>query len=232
MVDYDRGASFEDEAEEEAEEISPDLWQEACWIIISAYFDEKGLVRQQQDSFDEFIQMSVQRIVEDELQISSATAVDWFNFVRDVCIQYFLDHPMVIGGPGPGPLYIATNGLHTANCPTTVGVVHRTVNHSLHFVDPVTGAHTQGVEGMWSACKRMMREEKTMNSQLFDTYLPEYMWRILEHIIYDFSDIEMMEAIFTCIPTLSGSILLAGPPLTFIIAVRMVGATKVLRTTP
>eukprot|EP00731_Ephydatia_muelleri_P020895 Em0013g622a len=65
MVDYDRGASFEDEAEEEAEEISPDLWQEACWIIISAYFDEKGLVRQQLDSFDEFIQMSVQRIVED-----------------------------------------------------------------------------------------------------------------------------------------------------------------------
>eukprot|EP00731_Ephydatia_muelleri_P020921 Em0013g648a len=64
-VDYDRGASFEDEAEEEAEEISPDLWQEACWIIISAYFDEKGLVRQQLDSFDEFIQMSVQRIVED-----------------------------------------------------------------------------------------------------------------------------------------------------------------------
>eukprot|EP00731_Ephydatia_muelleri_P025298 Em0017g381a len=34
--------------------------------------------------------------------------------------------------------------------------------------------------------------------------------------------------IFTCIPTLSGSILLAGPPSTFIIAVRMVGATKVV----
>uniref|UniRef100_A0A2K6SZM5 DNA-directed RNA polymerase subunit beta n=1 Tax=Saimiri boliviensis boliviensis TaxID=39432 RepID=A0A2K6SZM5_SAIBB len=30
-----------------------------------SYFDEKGLVRQQLDSFDEFIQMSVQRIVED-----------------------------------------------------------------------------------------------------------------------------------------------------------------------
>lgn len=42
-----------------------DLWQEACWIVISSYFDEKGLVRQQLDSFDEFIQMSVQRIVED-----------------------------------------------------------------------------------------------------------------------------------------------------------------------
>uniref|UniRef100_A0A5S6QXK6 DNA-directed RNA polymerase subunit beta n=2 Tax=Trichuris muris TaxID=70415 RepID=A0A5S6QXK6_TRIMR len=56
-------------------EITGDLWQEACWIIISAYFDEKGLVRQQLDSFDEFIQMSVQRIVEDsppvELQTES-----------------------------------------------------------------------------------------------------------------------------------------------------------------
>lgn len=55
--------------DEEAEEISSELWQEACWIVINAYFDEKGLVRQQLDSFDEFIQMSVQRIVEDSPQI-------------------------------------------------------------------------------------------------------------------------------------------------------------------
>lgn len=34
-------------------------------LCSSSYFDEKGLVRQQLDSFDEFIQMSVQRIVED-----------------------------------------------------------------------------------------------------------------------------------------------------------------------
>ena len=54
---------------EEAEEISNEIWQEACWIVISAYFDEKGLVRQQLDSFDEFIQMNVQRIVEDAPQI-------------------------------------------------------------------------------------------------------------------------------------------------------------------
>lgn len=44
-------------------------------FIYSSYFDEKGLVRQQLDSFDEFIQMSVQRIVEDtppiELQAES-----------------------------------------------------------------------------------------------------------------------------------------------------------------
>lgn len=33
------------------------MWQEACWIVINSYFDEKGLVRQQLDSFDEFIQV-------------------------------------------------------------------------------------------------------------------------------------------------------------------------------
>ncbi|XP_065649764.1 DNA-directed RNA polymerase II subunit RPB2 isoform X2 [Hydra vulgaris] len=50
---------------EEDDEISKELWQEACWTVISSYFEEKGLVRQQLDSFDEFIQMSVQRIVEE-----------------------------------------------------------------------------------------------------------------------------------------------------------------------
>lgn len=39
----------------------------------SSYFDEKGLVRQQLDSFDEFIQMSVQRIVEDAPPIDLQT---------------------------------------------------------------------------------------------------------------------------------------------------------------
>ena len=60
---------------------------------------------------------------------------------------------------------------------TTTGNVHLTVKHSLHFVDPVTSAHMQGVEGMWSACKWMMREERTMNSKLFNTYLPQFPWR-------------------------------------------------------
>lgn len=60
---------------EDDTEITTELWQEACWTVISSYFEEKGLVRQQLDSFDEFIQMSVQRMVEDsrpiELQAQS-----------------------------------------------------------------------------------------------------------------------------------------------------------------
>ena len=26
--------------------------------------------------------------------------MDWYNFLRNVCIQYFVDHTAVIGGPG------------------------------------------------------------------------------------------------------------------------------------
>jgi len=73
------GDDDQDYGDDESQEITPDLWQEACWIVISSYFDEKGLVRQQLDSFDEFIQMSVQRIVEEsatiELQVSRETYV-------------------------------------------------------------------------------------------------------------------------------------------------------------
>ena len=35
-----------------------------------------------------------------EMKIASQAAVDWYNFTRDVCVQHFVDHPAVIGGPG------------------------------------------------------------------------------------------------------------------------------------
>ena len=73
MIDPDDMGGYTGYEGEENDEITPDLWQEACWIVISSYFEEKGLVRQQLESFDEFIVMSVQRIVEEspaiELQV-------------------------------------------------------------------------------------------------------------------------------------------------------------------
>ena len=51
------------------DDIDPSLWQEACWLVISSYFNEKGLVRQQLDSFDDFIQISIQRIIEETPEI-------------------------------------------------------------------------------------------------------------------------------------------------------------------
>jgi transposase-like protein len=34
-----------------------------------------------------------------------------------------------------------------------LGLQHRTVNHSLNFVDPGTGVHTQHIESYWNKCK-------------------------------------------------------------------------------
>ncbi|KAI5180904.1 DNA-directed RNA polymerase II subunit RPB2 [Nematocida sp. AWRm80] len=43
--------------------------QEDCWRVISAFFKEKGLVRQQLDSFNEFIQTTMQKIVDENSTI-------------------------------------------------------------------------------------------------------------------------------------------------------------------
>ena len=41
------------------------------------------------------------------------------------------------------------------------GYLHYTVNHSLNFVDPESGAYTQSIEGFWSVYKRMVRKRGT-----------------------------------------------------------------------
>jgi DNA-directed RNA polymerase II subunit RPB2 len=46
-------------------ELEPDINQEDCWTVISSFFHDKGLVRQQLDSFDEFVQNTMQEIVDE-----------------------------------------------------------------------------------------------------------------------------------------------------------------------
>jgi DNA-directed RNA polymerase beta subunit len=69
-VDNDDAMEEEEEAAAAAEEDDENdenipVTQEDSWAVISAYFQEKGLVRQQLDSFDEFIQNTMQELVED-----------------------------------------------------------------------------------------------------------------------------------------------------------------------
>lgn len=68
---YNNGEDYEDEdGEGEGEgEGEEDITQEDAWAVISAYFEEKGLVRQQLDSFDEFIQNTMQEIVDESADI-------------------------------------------------------------------------------------------------------------------------------------------------------------------
>ena len=54
---------------------------------------------------------------------------------------------------------------------------HSVVNHSLHFVDPTTGTHTQNVESYWSRAKVKLKRMKGCHASELAGYLDEFMWR-------------------------------------------------------
>ena len=54
---------------------------------------------------------------------------------------------------------------------------HETVNHSINFVDPQSGAHTQHVERMWRAAKQRNKRHFGTHRPMLDSYLCEFMWR-------------------------------------------------------
>ena len=62
------------------------------------------------------------------------------------------------------------------DCLKDEGYEHLTVNHSLNFVDPNTGAHTRGIENTWWGVKRSYPRTGT-SKELFESYLQEFMWR-------------------------------------------------------
>lgn len=57
------------EMEESFDMMEDEITQEDAWIVIDRYFEEKGLVRQQIDSFDEFITNTIQELIDDTGEI-------------------------------------------------------------------------------------------------------------------------------------------------------------------
>ncbi|KAI9055786.1 hypothetical protein LZ554_000727 [Drepanopeziza brunnea f. sp. 'monogermtubi'] len=58
----------EDQFEEEEEDDG--ITAEDCWMVISSFFEAKGLVSQQVDSFDEFVSTTMQELVEENSQLT------------------------------------------------------------------------------------------------------------------------------------------------------------------
>ncbi|ETP36925.1 hypothetical protein F442_15225 [Phytophthora nicotianae P10297] len=79
--------------------------------------------------------------------------------------------------------YVAERGsqVHTlANNRTLVSMhyEHSWVNHTLHFVDPVSGTRTNTIEGLWEMhIKRHIKEMSGCSKNYPDGYIDEYMWR-------------------------------------------------------
>lgn len=56
--------------------------------------------------------------------------------------------------------------------------IHLKVNHSLNFVDPDSGAHTQKIENTWREAKRRNKKQFGTHRQMLDSYLCEFVWRM------------------------------------------------------
>lgn len=82
-----------------------------AWACIDCH----GQTSIRKDSFFEGSHLSLQQLVDlvywwsadvkqsevaHQCRISSEAIVDWQNFIRDICCQYMLDHPVELGGPG------------------------------------------------------------------------------------------------------------------------------------
>jgi len=61
----------------------------------------------------------------------------------------------------------------------TKGYIHKTVNHSQFFVDPINGAHTQRIENLWGGLKlRIVKKMHGTSPSLLPSYLAEQWWRL------------------------------------------------------
>ena len=54
---------------------------------------------------------------------------------------------------------------------------HEVVNHSLNFVDPTTGVHTQHIESYWNRVKGKLKRMRGCHADQLPSYLDEFMWR-------------------------------------------------------
>jgi transposase-like protein len=87
------------------------------------------------------------------------------------------------------------------------GMAHDTVNHTYTYVDPISGVHTQCIEGTWSAMKRGSSFPNGQRTKLaINRNLMMYIWRkknktnllkrfllILQTFRYDEDDINEQE---------------------------------------
>ena len=60
---------------------------------------------------------------------------------------------------------------------TLPGISHQTVNHSVNFIDPETGANTQRIERLWKTAKERNKRQNGTHRHMLDSYMCEFMWR-------------------------------------------------------
>ena len=60
-----------------------------------------------------------------------------------------------------------------------MGYQHMTMCCDRNFVDPITGVHTNGVEGMWSRAKSKIKAIHGTTRELILEYIAKYMFKMV-----------------------------------------------------
>jgi len=77
----------------------------------------------------------------------------------------------------PGTVIHSDKWAAYRNITRELGLEHRTVNHSLNFVNPEDGTHTQAIESYWAKQKLRIKSMKGIQREKLPEYLIEFMWR-------------------------------------------------------
>lgn len=79
------------------------------------------------------------------------------------------------------PGSIVHTDMHRGYCrlESQLGITHHTVNHSKFFKDPVTGIHTNTIEGTNNGLKIMIKPRN--RNKNIDDHLAEFIWRRMHH---------------------------------------------------
>lgn len=87
--------------------------------------------------------------------------------------------PIIVSNISPGTT-IVSDCWRAYNILNEMDFTHLTVNHSLNFVDPTTGAYTQTIESTWWQIKRGLPDTHTHHGRLH-LYLAHYIFDKMAH---------------------------------------------------
>ena len=107
---------------------------------------------------------------------STSPALGYMEIVPDRSATTLL--PIIQAHSAPGTIIHSDQWAAYNAIPTLPNVAtHSVVNHSLRFVDPATGTHTQNVESYWNRVKTKFKRMKGCDGDQLPSYLDEFMWR-------------------------------------------------------
>lgn len=138
---------YQEQPDYEADEYD-EITQEDCWTIITSFFDEKGLVRQQLDSFDEFVQNTMQELVDESADLILDQSDQHTGAENDATKRYeihfgqiYLSRPTITEADGSVvPVFPQESRLRNLTCVLTILPhipTHRTHAFSCSYSAPL-----------------------------------------------------------------------------------------------